>query len=122
MKGLRIVFIVEAIYLTVLGVMFVFFPSVAESVFQSELLDPILTPLFGQVLLSLALACYLIARDVEKNITLTWALIFENAGHIVVFGYILGTGVAGFVTVGPPMIISAILLVLFIVYYQRANT
>jgi hypothetical protein len=120
MKGLRIVFLAQAIYLTILGLMFVFAPSLAEAIFQTELPDLILTPLFGQVLLSIAIACYLIAMDVEKQIKLVWALIFENAGHVVVFVYLLGTGGAGFATVGPPMIISAIFLVLFFVYYRKA--
>ena len=122
MKGLRIVYWVEAIYLTILGIMFLFLPSLAETVFQSELKDPILTPLFGQVLLSLAIACYLIAMNVEKFTKLTWALIFENAGHIVIFIYILATGIAGFITVGPPMIMSVILTVLFYVYYRQATS
>jgi len=122
MKGLRIVYWVEAIYLTILGIMFWFLPSLAETVFQTELSDPILTPLFGQVLLTLAIACYLIAKNVEKFATLTWALIFENAGHIVIFIYLLATGIAGFITVGPPMIMSVILMVLFYVYYRQATS
>jgi hypothetical protein len=122
MKGLRIVYWVEAVYLTILGILFMFLPSVAESIFQTDLSDPILTPLFGQVLLTLAIACYLIAVNVEKYIQLTWALIFENAGHILVFIYILATGIAGFVTVGPPLIMSVILLVLFYMYYRQATS
>jgi hypothetical protein len=121
MKGLRTVFLAQAIYLTLLGLMFVFAPSVAEAIFQTELPDPIITPLFGQVLLTLAIACYLISMDVEKHIKLVLALIFENAGHIVVFAYVLAAGVAGFATVGPPMIISTIFLVLFVVYYRKAS-
>jgi|SaaInlStandDraft_4_1057021.scaffolds.fasta_scaffold19162_3 hypothetical protein len=54
MKGLRIVYWVEAIYLTILGIMFWFLPSLAETVFQTEFTDPIITPVFGQVLLTLA--------------------------------------------------------------------
>lgn len=119
MKGLRIVYWVEAIYLTVLGIMFMFLPSVAESVFQTELSDPIITPLFGQTLITLAITCYLIAINVEKFAKLTWALIFENAGHIVVFVYVLVAGIAGFATVGPPMIMSLILMVLFFAYYRQ---
>ena len=119
MKGLRIVYWVEAIYLTVLGIMFMFLPSVAESVFQTELSDPIITPLFGQTLITLAITCYLIAINVEKFAKLTWALIFENAGHIVVFVYVLVAGIAGFATVGPPMIMSVILMVLFFAYYRQ---
>ena len=119
MKGLRIVYWVEAIYLTVLGIMFMFLPSVAESVFQTELSDPIITPLFGQTLITLAITCYLIAINVEKFAKLTWALIFENAGHVVVFVYVLVAGIAGFATVGPPMIMSLILMVLFFAYYRK---
>ena len=122
MKGLRIVYWVEAIYLTILGIIFLFLPSLAEAIFQTDLKDPILTPLFGQVLLTLAIACYLIAMNVEKFVKLTWAMIFENAGHIVVFIYVLATGVAGFITVGPPMIMSVILMVLFYVYYRQATS
>ena len=111
MKGLRNVYWVQAIYLTILGIMFLFLPSLAETVFQTELKDPILTPLFGQVLLTLAIFFYLIVMNVEKYIKLTWAMIFENAGHIVIFIYILATGIAGFITVGPPLIMSANILI-----------
>ena len=122
MKGLRIIFWVQAVYLTLLGLLFMFLPSVTESVFQTDLPDPILTPLFGQVLITLAIACYIIARDVDKYLKLTWVLIFENAGHIAVFVYVLVTGAAGFVTVGPPMIMSIILMVLFYLFYRQAIT
>ena len=122
MKGLRTVYWVETIYLVILGILFMFLPSVAESIFQTELSDPIITPLFGQVLITVAIACYIIAKNVEKFVKLTWALIFENAGHIVVFVYVLISGIAGFATVGPPMIMSLILLVLFYVYYQQATS
>ena len=121
MKGLRIVYWVQAIYLTILGLVFWFIPSLAEAVFQTALKDPILTPLFGQVLVSLAIACFIIAMNVEKYFKLTWALIFENAGHVAIFVYLLVSGVAGFVTVGPPMIISLILVVLFTYYYRQAS-
>ena len=122
MKGLRIIFWVEAVYLTILGCVFLFLPSLAEMAFQTELNDQILTPLFGQVLLTLAIACYIIAMNIEKYIKFTWALIFENAGHIAIFIYVLASGIAGFMTVGPPMIMSAILMVLFYIYYRQASS
>ena len=122
MKGLRIVYWVEAVYLTILGIMFMFLPSVAESIFQTELSDPIITPLFGQTLITLAITCYIIAINVEKFAKLTWALVFENAGHVAVFVYVLATGIAGFATVGPPMIMSVILMVLFFMYYRQTTS
>ena len=45
MKGLRIVFLVQAVYLTILGLIFLFAPAAAEAAFQISLPDPALTPL-----------------------------------------------------------------------------
>ena len=72
--------------------------------------------------MTLAIVCYLIATNVEKFAILTWALIFENAGHVVIFTYLLATGVTGFISAGPPLIMSIILMVLFYVYYRQATS
>jgi hypothetical protein len=122
MKGLRIVLLVQAVYLTILGLMFLFAPAAAEAAFQISLPDPALTPLYGQVVLTIALAAYLIASDMEKHIKLVWAFIFEQIGHILVFGYQLSAGIATFAQVGPPLIIAIIFLVLFVVFYRKARS
>ena len=122
MKGLRIVLLVQAVYLLILGLMFLFAPTVAEAAFQISLPDPALTPLYGQVVLTIALSAFLIASDMEKHIKLVWAFIFEQIGHILVFGYQLGTGIATFPQVGPPLVIAIIFLVLFVVFYRNARS
>ena len=56
----------------------------------------------------------------DRLFKIAWALINENVGHVLVFAYLLAVGEAGFVMVGPPLIISALLLVLFIAYFRKA--
>ena len=121
MKGLRIVFLVQAVYLTILGLIFLFAPAAAEAAFQISLPDPALTPLYGQVVLTIALMGFLVASNMEKHITLVWAFIFEQLGHILVFGTQLGTGIATFAQVGPPLIVAIIFLALFVVFYRKAT-
>jgi hypothetical protein len=120
MKALRIVLLVQAVYLTILGLMFLFAPEAAEGAFQISLSDPALTPLYGQVVLTIALMAYLVASNMEKHIKLVWAFIFEQIGHILVFGYQLGTGIATFPQVGPPLIMAVIFLALLAVFYRKA--
>ena len=122
MKGLRIVLLVQAVYLMILGLMFLFAPTAAEGAFQISLPDPALTPLYGQVVLTIALMAYLVASDTEKHIKLVWAFIFEQIGHILIFGYQLGTGIATFASVGPPLVIAVIFLVLFVVFYRKVTS
>lgn len=120
MKGLRIVLLVQAVYLVILGLMFLFTPSAAEAAFQISLPDPALTPLYGQVVLTIALTAFIVASNMEKHIKLVWAFIFEQIGHILVFGIQLGTGIATIAQVGPPLIVAVIFLVLFVAFYRKA--
>jgi hypothetical protein len=122
MRGLRIVLLVQAVYLSILGLMFLFAPSAVERVFQISLPDPALTPLYGQVVLTIALTAFLVASDTEKHIKLVWAFIFEQLGHILVFGYQFSSGIATFAQVGPPLVIAIIFLVLFVVFYRKATS
>jgi hypothetical protein len=122
MKGLRIVLLFQAVYLTILGLMFLFAPTAAEAAFQISLPDQALTPLYGQVVLTIALMAYIVVSDMEKHIKLVWAFIFEQIGHILIFGYQLGAGIATFAQVGPPLVIAVIFLVLFVVFYRRATS
>jgi uncharacterized protein YjeT (DUF2065 family) len=118
MKGLKNVLLAMAVYMTVIGVLFLFAPSVAKAAFQLSLPDAALNMLYGQVVLGIALMAYLVSTDVAKYARLVWALIFVEAGHILVFGWQLMTGLATFAQVGPPMIIAVIFLVL-IFYFKR---
>lgn len=122
MKGLRIVLFVLAVYIMILGLMFLFTPAVAETAFKMSLTDPALTLDYGQVLLVVALMAFLVASDMEKHIKLVWAFIFGQIGHILVFGTQLGTGIATFAQVGPPLIVAIVFLVLLVVFYRKATS
>jgi hypothetical protein len=122
MKGLRIVLFVLAMYILILGLMFLFAPAAAEKTFQTSLPDRVLTQDYGQLLLVVALMAFLVASDIEKHIKLVWAFIFGQIGHILVFGTQLGTRVATFSQVGPPLIIEVIFLVLLVVFYRKATS
>ena len=73
------------------------------------------------MVLTIALMGFLVASNMEKHIKLVWAFIFEQLGHILVFGTQLGTGIATFAQVGPPLIVAIIFLALFVVFYRKAT-
>jgi hypothetical protein len=120
MKALRTTLIVLAIYMTLVGGLFLFAPRVAEAAFQTSLPDAALTPLYGQLMLVIALMAYLVSTDVASHRKPVWAFVFAEAGHVLIFGWQLMSGIAGFAQVGPPMIIAAIFLVLLVVFNRKA--
>ena len=111
-KQLGITLKALAIYLTLMGLIFIFFPGVGESVFKISLPDKTLTPLFGQVLWVVALMAYFVSTDVEKYQKFVWVVLFEQIGHVVVMAYLLIASVTTFAQIGPPFIINIIFLVL----------
>jgi hypothetical protein len=120
MKALRNTLLALAVYMTVVGALFLFAPRVAETAFQTSLPDAALTPLYGQLMLVIALMAYLVSTDVAAYRKLVWAFVFAEAGHVLIFGWQLVSGIAGFAQVGPPMIIAAIFLVLLLVFNRKA--
>ncbi len=121
MNRLRITLYAQAVYLTILGLMFLFLPTAVEAAFGITLPDPALTPIYGQVVLTIAVVGYLTASDLEKHLKIVWAFIFEQIGHILVFGYLILSGTQTFAQFGPPLIIATIFLVLFLVFYNQAK-
>lgn len=115
-KGLRWTLIVMGLYLAILGLLFLFLPRTAESVLSVSLPDRALTALYGQVLLVIALAAFLVAQDVRQHARLVWVFIFEQAGHVLVFLYLLSAGIQTFAQVGPPLIIAGIFLILLLLF------
>lgn len=120
MKALRYVLIVLAVYTAIVGALFLFAPRVAEGAFHTSLPDAALTQLYGQVVLGIALMAYLVSTDVAAYRKLVWALVFVEAGHILVFAFQLMSGIATFAQVGPPLIIAAIFLVLLVVFSRKS--
>ena len=121
MKGLKNVLLALAVYMTVVGGLFLFAPSVAEAAFQMSLTDPALTPLYGQVVLVLALMAYLVSTDAAKYAKPVWAFVFAEAGHVLIFGWQLMSGISTFAQVGPPLIIAVIFLILLVAFNRQAK-
>lgn len=121
MKGLRYVLLALAVYMTVVGGLFLFAPRMAEAAFQMSLPDAALTPLYGQVVLVLALTAYLVSTDVSKFGKLVWAFVFAETGHVLIFGWQLMSGISTFAQVGPPLIIAVIFLILLVAFNRQAK-
>ena len=115
-KRLKNTLVVLAVYLAIMGLIFLFFPGFAENAFGIDLPDPALTPLFGQVLLVIAYLSYMISTDLEKFSKFVNVILFEQIGHIVVMAYLLIAGVQTFAQIGPVLIINTIFLILIWIF------
>lgn len=115
-KKLQITLYVVAAYLTVFGTLFLFLPSVAEKVLSTTLPDAALNMLYGQLTLTFAFIAFLAAAGGDGLRKLSLIILVLTAGHVVIFGYQLGTGILNFAQAGPPLIINAIFTVLLFLF------
>ena len=115
-KKLQITLYVIAAYLTVFGILFLFLPSVAEKVMSTNLPDAALNMLYGQLMLTFAYVAFLAVRGGDGVGKLSRVILVLTAGHIIVFGYQLGTGMLNFAQAGPPLIINAIFTALLFMF------
>ena len=115
-KRLQTTLYVIASYLTVFGILFLFLPSVAEKVLSTSLPDAALNMLYGQLSLTFAYTAFLAARGGEGAGKLSRVLLTLTAGHVVVFGYQLLTGMLNFAQASPPLIVNAIFTVLLFLF------
>jgi hypothetical protein len=118
-KGLKIILYIIMAWLALLGILFIFFPSVAEKVMSATLPDRVLTILYGQVMLTLAYAAFLAARGGEAAQKLSRIILTLTLGHVIVFGYQLAVGMSGFLQAGPPLILNLIFTILLIVFRRN---
>ena len=113
---LKTTLVALAIYLAIMGLIFLFVPGFAESAFGLNLPDPAMTPLFGQVLLVIAYLSYVTSTDVKKFSKFINVILFEQIGHILVMAYLLITGIQTFAQLGPVLIINTIFLILIWIF------
>ncbi|MBC8182825.1 hypothetical protein H8E88_17115 [candidate division KSB1 bacterium] len=118
-KQLTITLRILGIYLAILGILFLLVPGMAEKVFKISLPDPVLTALYGQVLIIIALMCFLVAADAEKYANLLWVFIAEQVGHVVILGFFLINGTQNFQQVGPSLIINIIFLIALLLFSAK---
>lgn len=107
-KKLQITLYVIAVYLTILGILFLFLPGTAGKVMSASLPDAALTMLYGQLTLTFAYLAFLAARGGDDVSILSRLVLVLTAGHVLIFGYQLGTGMMNFAQAGPPLIVNAV--------------
>ncbi len=118
-RKLQILLYVITAYLAVFGGLFLFAPAVAEQ-FTNTQHDPSLSLLYGQYTLTFAFVTLLAAREKKADSELSLAVLLLMAGHVVIFGYQLLTGMQAFAQAGPPVIVNAILATLLFLF-RRGN-
>lgn len=111
-KRLQITLYVIMAWLAVIGILFLFVPSVAEKVMSSPLPDKPLNMLYGQLVLTFAYVAFLAARGGEGLPRLSRVILILTVGHVVIFGYQLISGMSSFASAGVPLIINAIFAIL----------
>jgi hypothetical protein len=115
-KKLQITLYVIMAWLAILGTLFLFVPSVAEKVMSASLPDKVLNMLYGQVMLTFAYVAFLAARNGEGLAKLSRVILALAAGHVVIFGYQLATGMSNLSQAGLPLIINLIFTILLILF------
>lgn len=82
--------------------MVVFAPGVFEQITRTTLPDVSFTLVYGVYTLTFAFVAFMAAREKEAASKLSLTILMVTAGHVVVFGYLLLTGMGAFSQVGPP--------------------
>jgi hypothetical protein len=115
-KWLRITLIILGIYWVLWGVLLLFLPDTAENMFGIELTDRTLASFQGLSALFIALVAFMVCTDTGKYRLIIWAFVALLVGEIVLNGYYLISGIQTFQQTGPPIIITAVLLILILVF------
>ena len=116
MKSLKITLYVIAVYLMLIGVLYLFIPGTAEKVFQVLLPDRGTTMLHGFGDLIMAFLAYTIAANLDVYGKLVRIFQAFALGETLIFAYQLASGMHTFAEVGPPTIIWGIFTVLLIMF------
>ena len=115
-KRLQVVLYIIAVYLALIGFLFLFFPSVAEMVMSAPLPDKALNMLYGQLVLTFAYVAFLAARGGDGLTKLSRVILVLALGHVVIFAYQLIAGMATFSSAGVPLIVNALFSVLLFLF------
>jgi hypothetical protein len=119
-KKLRIKLYLVTAYLAVFGVLFLLAPSVASRLTHT-MHDPTLDLLYGQYTLTFAFVAFMAARASQAASKLSLAILVLTAGHVVVFGYLVLSGIQGFAQAGPPLVANSVLTVLLFLFRKTTK-
>jgi len=120
-KWLRVVLIILGVYWALYGVLLLLAPGTAEAMFSIELPDRILASFAGLSGLIIALMAFMVSSNPVKYSLLVWVFVALLVGELLLNGYYLITGKQTFQQAGPPTIITAILLILLLVFQIRTE-
>jgi hypothetical protein len=118
-KWLRLALIILGVYWGLYGALMLFAPGLAEAMFSIELPDRVLTSFTGLSGLVIALMAFMVSTNPEKYALLVWSFVALLIGEILLNGYFLFSGKQTFQQAGPPIVITAVLLVLLLVFQPR---
>jgi hypothetical protein len=121
-KWLRVILVILGLYWALYGILMLFAPGAAEAMFSIELPDRVLVAFTGLCGLVIALMAFLVSTDPVKYARLVWAFVVLLAGEILINGYFLVSAQQTFQQAGPPIIITAVLLVLLLVFRVQRET
>jgi len=110
---------VVAIYLTLIGVLYLFFPGTAENAFGITLSDRGTAMLHGFGNLVMVYLIHLTASNLETYRKLVTVFQIFAAGEALIFAYQLFSGMYTFAQVGPPMIIWSVFTVLLFAFGRK---
>ena len=119
MKAIKIMMYVVMAYLTLIGVLYLFFPGIAENAFGVTLSDRGTAMLHGFGNLVMAYLIYLTASNLETYRKLVAVFQFLAAGEALIFAYQWLSGMYTFAQVGPPMVIWAVFTILLFVFGRK---
>ena len=105
---MQITLYIFAAYMAVFGMLFLFVPGFAEQITHTTPPNPMLNLLYGQYTVTFAYVAYMAARENKADSKLSLTILILTTGHVLVFGYLLLTGLRGFSEAGPPLIVNLI--------------
>ena len=118
-KWLRVILIIIGLYWGLYGLLLLLAPGVAEAMFSIELPDRVLASFTGLSGLIIALMAFMVSSNPVKYSLLVWAFVALLVGEILLNAVNLISGMQTFPQAGPPIIITAILLILLLVFQTR---
>jgi hypothetical protein len=118
-KKLQITLYFIAAYLALFGVMFLFAPSVTEQITRTTH-NATLNVLYRQYTATFAFVAFMAAREREATSKLSLAILVLMAGHVIVFSYLLLSGIQDFSQAGAPLIVNFVLTVLLLLFRRTA--
>jgi hypothetical protein len=119
-RKLQITLYLVTANLAFFGILFVLAPTVAAQITRTTH-DATLSLLYGQYTLTFAYVSFVAARENDSAGKLSLTILMLTAGHVVVFGYLLLTGMQRFPQVGPPLIVNLVLTALLFLFRRSSR-